>query len=283
MKPVCKRHPFRTACALVAVAWLAACSVAVFDTDDASQPAPPAGADAEAETEPNAAAQEPLTDVALVVGTAPHQRIESVKPGHNAAAGLIGDTKNVDHGSGPLAADYGASETGAAAKEARDAEAGEAVDLPPPPRKESVQPSGPAPRAPAGQPAIPDLVPAEGPAQPAPRVQRAEPPEAPSEPPAQATPDAGGTAAVDIAAARGAFVQLGAFKSPADVEAGWAAMRRKFPDLLADFSLTMRKIDLGDRGLFYRLLAGPLPNPAAARGLCADLQARGQDCLVRVN
>jgi cell division septation protein DedD len=89
--------------------------------------------------------------------------------------------------------------------------------------------------------------------------------------------------APEAAVSRSAFVQLAAFRSADQVAPNWAAIQRKFPDLLAGLSATTRQVDLGNRGVFYRLLAGPLPDAAAARRLCGELRARDQDCLLRLN
>ncbi len=44
--------------------------------------------------------------------------------------------------------------------------------------------------------------------------------------------------------------------------------------------LAIREIDLGARGIFYRVQAGYFPDRASALELCTALKARGQDCLV---
>lgn len=283
MRPKRKRRLFRTLCAIAVLPWLAACSIEMFGSDQKPTPAAPAPASTESETEPAAAAPAAPPDVALVVGTAPQQRIEAVKPGGNTAAALVGDTKHVDYGSGALTADYGALEPGARKTGASAAATEATVGLPPPPPEEGAGSSGPALRAPAGEPEVPDVIPAEEIEPPAPAPQQAAVLEPPASSLTEPTPDAQKTAAAGATGGNGAFVQLAAFKSPTDVAASWAAMQRKHPELLADLSLTMRPVDLGDRGLFYRLLAGPLPDVAAARKLCTALQARGQDCLVRPN
>jgi len=248
-------------------------------------------------------------DTALVTGTAPRQRIEPVEPGRNAPAALLGDTRHVDYGSGRLTPE-------AAGQQVPDggAPAG-TLDLPPPPPEKVAEPTGPTPRALAAEPEMPKAAPAAPAAAPAaPAAQDATtatapapqsaaavpiepvaealneapnqapnevPDEASSEPSAAPAPKAG-TAAVPAALAQGAaFVQLAALHSQAAADATWAEKRRAFPDLLSGLSSVVWRVDLGDRGLYYRLLTGPLPDAAAARRLCAALRARGQDCLVR--
>jgi hypothetical protein len=43
--------------------------------------------------------------------------------------------------------------------------------------------------------------------------------------------------------------------------------------------LTTVRVDLGDKGVWYRLQAGPLGEPQA-RALCEDLKSKKRDCLV---
>jgi hypothetical protein len=268
--------------------------VDVLGTSDAPEPvAPDSAAPEPAESEPAASAPSDETaplDTALVTGTAPRQRIEPVEPGRNAPAALLGDTRHVDYGSGRLTPEVAGSQApdgGASA---------EPLGLPPPPPEKAAEPTGPTPRAPGGaEPEMPKAAPAAAtaPAAPAPQSAAAVPIEPPAEAPketpnetpskASAAPASdSGTAAVPAALAKGAaFVQLAALRSQAAADAAWAEKRRAFPDLLSGFSAVVWRVDLGDRGLFYRLLTGPLPDAAAARRLCAALQARGQDCLVR--
>ena len=295
--------------------WLAACSVDVLGTSGSPEPPAPEPATSEpAASEPAPAPSEETapSDTALVTGTAPRQRIEPVEPGRNAPAALLGDTRHVDYGSGRLTPE-------AAGPQAPDggAPAG-TLDLPPPPPEKVAEPTGPTPRALAAEPEMPKAAPtapaaapaapaaqdATAPAAPAPPAPQSAaavpiepvaeaPNEAPNEAPDEATDEASsepsaapapkaGTAAVPAALAQGAaFVQLAALRSQAAADATWAEKRRAFPDLLSGLSSVVWRVDLGDRGLYYRLLTGPLPDAAAARRLCAALRARGQDCLVR--
>jgi len=40
------------------------------------------------------------------------------------------------------------------------------------------------------------------------------------------------------------------------------------------------RVDLGEKGVFYRVQAGPLADAAAAERLCAELKERKQGCIV---
>ena len=79
----------------------------------------------------------------------------------------------------------------------------------------------------------------------------------------------------------GAYVvQLASLKERAGVEAAWARLQKAFPSLLEDRELSVRSVDLGSRGTFYRVRAGFFPDRAAADKLCAWLKAKKQDCFV---
>jgi hypothetical protein len=40
------------------------------------------------------------------------------------------------------------------------------------------------------------------------------------------------------------------------------------------------RVDLGDRGIFYRIQAGPVADAAAAERTCNELKRRGVGCLL---
>jgi hypothetical protein len=56
----------------------------------------------------------------------------------------------------------------------------------------------------------------------------------------------------------------------------WDALKIEHPELAA-LGFMVSKADLGDLGVTYRLIAGPL-EPAQAEQLCVQLKARGQTC-----
>jgi hypothetical protein len=79
----------------------------------------------------------------------------------------------------------------------------------------------------------------------------------------------------------GAFVvQLASLKAKDGARPAWARMQKAHPALLGERVLAIQEIDLGARGLFYRVQAGYFTERAEALSLCNALKARGQDCLV---
>lgn len=75
-------------------------------------------------------------------------------------------------------------------------------------------------------------------------------------------------------------VQLGAFRSTDEVRKTWSKLRSKYPNILGSLSYGIQQADLGSKGIFYRLHAGPLKNKDAASILCKKLIAKGQGCFV---
>ena len=76
-------------------------------------------------------------------------------------------------------------------------------------------------------------------------------------------------------------IQLAALRSQDRAEAEWKRLRAAHTDLLGRLGLSIVRVDLGgDKGIFYRLRAGPLTDAAAAKALCAELSSRNVGCLV---
>jgi cell division septation protein DedD len=110
---------------------------------------------------------------------------------------------------------------------------------------------------------------------------------APAEPAAPAaTQEAAAPAAAAPAepvqpAAGGSWkIQLAAVKSEDGARQEWGRMQRAHPDLLGDMRLTVQRADLGTKGIYYRIQAGPLPDRTTAEDVCSELKASKQPCLV---
>lgn len=81
-------------------------------------------------------------------------------------------------------------------------------------------------------------------------------------------------------AASGAYVaQIGAFKSQAEAETGWAAFKRNHAATLGGMSPNIVSVDLGEKGTWYRLRTGSFADKAGAADFCAKLKAEGGSCL----
>lgn len=120
-------------------------------------------------------------------------------------------------------------------------------------------------------------------------AMRAEPKAAP--PPQQS--DAAGTGAANPTALQGdggaakqkpqmqgpqPAVHLASYRSEQQAERGWAQIRRAHGDLISGFDHEVAKVNLGSKGTYFRLKAGPLPTPDEAKTLCSKLKAKRQFC-----
>ncbi len=75
-------------------------------------------------------------------------------------------------------------------------------------------------------------------------------------------------------------VQLAAYRSPEVAAKQWRGFRAKHKDLLGALNPVIQRADLGKKGLYFRLQAGPLESRKAAEALCALLKQRKVSCLV---
>ena len=57
-------------------------------------------------------------------------------------------------------------------------------------------------------------------------------------------------------------------------------MQKTHPDMLGDMKLTVQRADLKDKGVYFRIQAGPLPDRTTAEDVCSELKVAKQPCLV---
>jgi cell division septation protein DedD len=75
-------------------------------------------------------------------------------------------------------------------------------------------------------------------------------------------------------------IQLASVKSDAVARQQWNRLQKVHSDLLGDMRLTVQQADLGNKGTFFRIQAGPLPDRTTAEDVCAELKAAKQPCIV---
>jgi len=149
----------------------------------------------------------------------------------------------------------------------------------------------PPPAPVAAIPATPDVTPPPNAvvvAQPPPpraAVQAAPPVPAPAPAPATPAPAPAAVArAPAVPAAAGApggiRIQLASLRAEADAQREWARLQRQHADVLGGLTPSYPAADLGERGVYIRLQAGPFPIPEGARAACETLRARGVGCNV---
>ena len=85
-----------------------------------------------------------------------------------------------------------------------------------------------------------------------------------------------------VSVARDDFmVQLAASRSRALARGVYSGLQNNFSDLLGQRNPLILRVDLGDKGIFYRVNVPGFESRNAATAFCANLKSRGQDCLVR--
>src|SRR5712691_3247458 len=124
---------------------------------------------------------------------------------------------------------------------------------------------------PAAAATRPASAPAAAPAtQAAPKLAAA-PAKSAAAPPAAAAP-AGKASPVQI--------QLGSLRSPEAARDDWTRLKRENADLLGKLTAVAVRTDLGDKVIYYRVLAGSFGDAAAAEKLCGELKRRNLGCIL---
>jgi hypothetical protein len=85
-------------------------------------------------------------------------------------------------------------------------------------------------------------------------------------------------AAQPLSSGAGPYVQLSSQPTPADAEASLAAMQRKLGSLLGGRPLEVRRVDLGQKGVRYRVVL-PTSTFQEATQVCSSFKANGTDCV----
>lgn len=75
-------------------------------------------------------------------------------------------------------------------------------------------------------------------------------------------------------------IQLVSVPTEDAAQSEWKRISGRHKDLLATLTPAVTKADLGEKGIYYRLRAGPLADKAAADALCATLAADKVSCIV---
>lgn len=74
-------------------------------------------------------------------------------------------------------------------------------------------------------------------------------------------------------------LHLASYRSQQAAETGWKSISKKYPNQLGGLNSVIRRVNLGaDKGTFYRLMAGPVPDAARANSICQQLKRSNQYC-----
>ncbi|MDJ0683146.1 MAG: SPOR domain-containing protein [Alphaproteobacteria bacterium] len=80
------------------------------------------------------------------------------------------------------------------------------------------------------------------------------------------------------APASGMAVHLASYRDPANPDRGWRDLSQRYSGVLGGLQPIVQRVDLGARGVFYRLHAGPVASADQASDICRRLQERGAYC-----
>lgn len=87
-------------------------------------------------------------------------------------------------------------------------------------------------------------------------------------------------AAVPAPGKGGLRIQLSSLKSEDQVRSEFARMQKQFPAQLGGLQVAPQRADLGEKGVYWRVQAGPFASADAAKKACDELKARGQACVL---
>jgi hypothetical protein len=103
------------------------------------------------------------------------------------------------------------------------------------------------------------------------------PPRASAPPPARVA-----SAPQPAASAGGSYlVQVSSQRSEAEAENAYRGIQSKFGSVLGSQPHTVRRADLGAKGVYYRAMVGPFASREEAVQVCSSLKQAGGDCVVQ--
>jgi hypothetical protein len=79
------------------------------------------------------------------------------------------------------------------------------------------------------------------------------------------------------------MVQVSSQRSEADAQASFRALQGKFPAVLGAQSPSIKRADLGEKGVYYRAMVGPFGTSEEASQFCGNLKSAGGQCVVQRN
>jgi hypothetical protein len=88
---------------------------------------------------------------------------------------------------------------------------------------------------------------------------------------------------VPVASSARFLVQLSSQKTEAEAMASFRSLQAKFSDELSGRAPIVRRVDLGQKGVFYRTMVGPFASAREANEFCAGFKAAGGHCVVPSN
>lgn len=82
------------------------------------------------------------------------------------------------------------------------------------------------------------------------------------------------------ASGSGYRLQLGAVRSEDAAKQEWQRLQKSQSDVLGKLGVTVERADLGEKGIFYRIQAGPITDANEAAQSCTALKNRNVGCIL---
>lgn len=77
------------------------------------------------------------------------------------------------------------------------------------------------------------------------------------------------------------YAQIASVRTADGAQAAASKFQRDLGSVLGNVSISVKQVDLGaDKGITYRVVAGPVSDRAAANNLCENIKSKKQDCFV---
>jgi len=77
------------------------------------------------------------------------------------------------------------------------------------------------------------------------------------------------------------FVQVASLRSQNEANNLWNKLTGNMGDVITpSYYADVKRVDLNERGIYYRLRVGGLAGKEAAQNMCSQLKSRGQDCII---
>ena len=77
----------------------------------------------------------------------------------------------------------------------------------------------------------------------------------------------------------GMVVQISSQRSEDAARATYRDLQARYPRILGNYNVNIQRIEIADRGVFFRVRVGPF-SPGDAQRLCDDLKSAGGDCVL---
>ena len=91
------------------------------------------------------------------------------------------------------------------------------------------------------------------------------------------------TAARTPAAGGAYLVQVSAQKSEAEAQSSYKMLQQKYPSVLGGREPTIRRAEIGQNGVWYRVHVGSFATAEQATAFCNNLKDAGGQCIVQRN